>query len=273
MDEFLDDTLNKVRCARVRKFAWRAYKVLKNHRPYVSQIIRRWAEARNAEPQSADGYVLYHEPLIPIPDRVLDLDEKYAIVCAVVGFYIRGFEKADPWPESGDETVDEEPDKEAVALWIEAMPYKVLVHGQVQDLIERDVPALAACLADVEADLHKQVGIQGVGEGSTAPDASTPAGNENKQEDFAPTLDDIPPLDKSNGEWVKQKEAAKIEGRGTDTLTKERHGGLKDGKGLKGISTHKNAWRKESANTKTIWYYKPSLSSKTIPASRIVTAQ
>ncbi|MCZ6653041.1 MAG: hypothetical protein O7D91_08435 [Planctomycetota bacterium] len=87
------------------------------------------------------------------------------------------------------------------------------------------------------------------------------------------TLDDIPQLSKESGEWVTQKVTATIEGRKTDTLTKERHGGVKDDKGLSGISTHDNAWRKESPNIKTIWYYKPSLSSKTVPASRIVTTQ
>ena len=80
------------------------------------------------------------------------------------------------------------------------------------------------------------------------------------------TLADIPEFDKDNGEWVDQKEAAKIVNGETGTLKKERHHGLKAIGGLSGISTRKHFWTKESINTKTVMYHKPSLSPKTIPA-------
>ena len=99
--------------------------------------------------------------------------------------------------------------------------------------------------------------------GSTTRDTPTPAGDEHKQQGPSRSLNDIPPLDKTNGEWVKQAEAARLLQLGVKTLANDRlrsREGRKSEDGLSGIDCCGRMWRKESANAKFIWYHQPSLS-------------
>lgn len=101
---------------------------------------------------------------------------------------------------------------------------------------------------------------------SSAPrDTPTPTGDENKQKGPALSLNDIPSLDKTNGEWVKQDDAAAIVAKDVQTLANdrlERLGGLKFEEGLSGIDRRGRMWRKERLTDQIIWYLKSSLSSK-----------
>jgi len=90
--------------------------------------------------------------------------------------------------------------------------------------------------------------------------ASTPGGIENTQDGAASSLDDIPRLDKADGRWVKQKEAATIAGLTTGTLKKERFDGEKADDGCSGVTARGHWWRKDSKNAQTVRYYKSSLS-------------
>ena len=83
---------------------------------------------------------------------------------------------------------------------------------------------------------------------------------------------DIPPLDKTSGEWVKQVEAVNIllgddatfkaRERKTKALSKAR--GRSNRKSLHGQSGIDNAdliWHNDPETKGTVWYYKPSLNS------------
>lgn len=75
------------------------------------------------------------------------------------------------------------------------------------------------------------------------------------------TLNDIPPLDKENGDWVDRPAAAKIVGREIGTLKNNLsgQGSSKSKNGLRGIDRSERMWRKDSKNAQEVWYLKSSL--------------
>lgn len=70
--------------------------------------------------------------------------------------------------------------------------------------------------------------------------------------------DSIPPM--SSGEWVNQREAADRDDVSVTSLATMRSPGQwRSWDKLMGIDKSGRKWRKESENSKTIWYYAPSL--------------
>lgn len=88
--------------------------------------------------------------------------------------------------------------------------------------------------------------------------------NEDKAKAIPKNLKDIPSLDKTNGEWVKQADAATDLQLDVQTLANDRLkalGGLKAEDGLCGIDRRGRKWRKERRSDQIIWYLKSSLST------------
>ncbi|MHC4090389.1 MAG: hypothetical protein ACYSVY_08960 [Planctomycetota bacterium] len=84
---------------------------------------------------------------------------------------------------------------------------------------------------------------------SPAPDDALPG----------PTLHDIPPLNKVNGKWVAQTEAAGITQRTTGILRNDRSRGQKAADELSGRDRHGRIWRKESRDAQKVWHLKSTL--------------
>lgn len=80
----------------------------------------------------------------------------------------------------------------------------------------------------------------------------------------ADTLDNIPLLDKENGQRVLQGEAANLVARDVQTLANDRSDKQRSEKakdGLIGIDRRGRVWRKESENSQKVWYLKERLSA------------
>ena len=75
------------------------------------------------------------------------------------------------------------------------------------------------------------------------------------------SINDIPLLDKENGEWCLQKQAARLTGKSMGTLGNDRSAGRKLDDGLQGIDRRNRVWRKENKNSQDVWYLKSSLSN------------
>lgn len=73
-------------------------------------------------------------------------------------------------------------------------------------------------------------------------------------------LDSIPELNKTSGDWIDQTETVAREGLKNSSVMKSlRAQGEKSWDGLRGIDKSRRMWRKESEESRTIWYYVPSL--------------
>ncbi len=68
------------------------------------------------------------------------------------------------------------------------------------------------------------------------------------------TLDTIPPLDKTSGMWVSQKEAAELTERVVHTLANHRDKGERSDDMTCGIDSKGRVWRKEESNSQDVWY-------------------
>ena len=91
----------------------------------------------------------------------------------------------------------------------------------------------------------------------------TGCGNEHNagSEEALDDLQLIPPLDKASGQWIDQRETAAREGGiGLGSLNSMRsQGRYKNWDGLCGIDKAGRKWRKETEESRTIWYFVPSL--------------
>jgi hypothetical protein len=103
--------------------------------------------------------------------------------------------------------------------------------------------------------------LQSVSSIRTASDALGDVHDTNDQEsdgDIASVLENIPPLDTANVEWIKNKGAAEIEGLDVRTLSDYRSQGTVAADKLCGVDRDGRAWRRHRPTTHP-WYLKATL--------------
>lgn len=104
--------------------------------------------------------------------------------------------------------------------------------------------------------------------GPHGPGESTPAdpGESTSAKELQPTpeeqLEQLPQLDTTSGDWVRQNRVAEMGGRSTATLRNDRYNGYKNSDGLSGVDKHGRMWRKVTRNAQTIWYFLKSIRSR-----------
>jgi hypothetical protein len=128
----------------IRRWADRPVKIETHRRPTAPG--KRLAPARE--------YVIYAEPLIPVPHRLLSDDERRALLAAVHDRYCRGVEPINPWPGPLPEAKPKAKPEEiarAAADRRGAMSWYILVNHHVPRATEADVAAIGH-LMELELD-------------------------------------------------------------------------------------------------------------------------
>jgi len=143
---------------------------------------------------------------------------------------------------------DHDPEEAALGLTLEAR------------IVAEYCRSLATAIESEEAEEYAEDS-----EGSSVEDGATPVENENNSKEPPADLKDIPPLDKTNGEWVLVPRALELTGAKTAAvLSNDRleQPSLRSDDKCKGIDRRRRMWRKERALSQQTWYYVPSLSYK-----------
>lgn len=167
--------------------------------------------------------------------------------------------------------IEESSKGEPESTWLEEMGFdradgnKVSIGYDSSVEWERTTERGAVVVRINEDDRYTHFGVDCTHYSLTLNGYEALSAKDSKEIAFTPTASDlerIPSFSETDGNWIRAKRAAKLDGVELNTLrTYRSKGQIADDK-MSGIDKDGRMWRKAGAATKHPWYYRPSLMSK-----------